>query len=73
MQRSAKAVGVLLSLVMSVFIADDLTAVRLLSLLVVALSIVWLALARYAGGCFDELALSSSSSPPASSSTTPAE
>jgi len=68
-QRSAKAVGVVLSLIMSVWIADDLTAVRLLSLLVVALSLVWLVLARYAGGRFDEL--SSSTAP--SHAPTPAE
>jgi AAA family ATP:ADP antiporter len=55
-QRSAKALGVLLSLVMSLWIADDLTAVRLLSLLVVALAAIWLLLARYAGNRFDELA-----------------
>jgi AAA family ATP:ADP antiporter len=55
-QRSAKALGVVLSLVMSLWIADDdLTAVRLLSLLVVALTVVWLALARYAGQRFEEL------------------
>jgi AAA family ATP:ADP antiporter len=54
-QRTAKGLGVVLSLVMSLWIADDLTAVRLLSLLVVALAVVWLLLARYAGNRFDEL------------------
>jgi AAA family ATP:ADP antiporter len=54
-QRSAKAVGVVLSLVMSLWIADDLTAVRWLSVLVVMLALVWLSLARYAGNRFDEL------------------
>lgn len=57
-QRTAKALGVVLSLVMSLWIADDLTAVRLLSLLVVALAVVWLLLARYAGQRFDELSAS---------------
>jgi AAA family ATP:ADP antiporter len=54
-QRSAKAVGVVLSFVMSLWIRDDLTAVRLLSLLVVGLAFVWLGLARYAGRRFNEL------------------
>lgn len=54
-QRSAKALGVLLSLAMSVWIRDDLTAVRSLSLVVVVLSGVWLLVARYAGTRFDEL------------------
>ncbi len=54
-QRSAKAVGVLLSLAMGVWIRDDLTAVRSLSLVVVGLSFVWLLVARYAGTRFDEL------------------
>jgi ATP:ADP antiporter, AAA family len=54
-QRSAKALGVLLSLVMSLWIADDLTAVRLLSVVVVALAVIWLLLARYAGTRFDEM------------------
>ncbi|MET0342519.1 MAG: Npt1/Npt2 family nucleotide transporter [Polyangiales bacterium] len=58
-QRSAKAVGVLLSLGMSVFIRDDLTAVRCLSIVVVALTCVWLMVARYAGTRFDELSASS--------------
>jgi ATP:ADP antiporter, AAA family len=57
-QRSAKALGVLLSLVMSLWIADDLTAVRLLSVVVVALAVIWLLLARYAGNRFDELSSS---------------
>ena len=57
-QRTAKAVGVVLSLVMSLWIADDLTAVRLLSLLVAALAVVWLVLARYAGNRFEELSSS---------------
>lgn len=54
-QRSAKALGVGLSLAMSVFIRDDLTAVRSLSLVVVGLAFVWLWVARYAGERFDEL------------------
>jgi AAA family ATP:ADP antiporter len=54
-QRAAKAVGVVLSLVMSLWIADDITAVRWLSVLVVLLALVWLSLARYAGNRFDEL------------------
>jgi AAA family ATP:ADP antiporter len=54
-QRSAKALGVVLSLAMSVFVADDLTAVRALSVVVVGLSIVWLLVAKYAGTRFDEL------------------
>ena len=57
-QRSAKALGVLLSLAMSVFISDDLTAVRSLSLVVVGLAFVWLWVARYAGARFDELSSS---------------
>jgi AAA family ATP:ADP antiporter len=55
-QRSAKAVGVVLSFAMSMWIRDDLTAVRYLSLVVVLLSFVWLWLARYAGDRFNELA-----------------
>jgi ATP:ADP antiporter, AAA family len=54
-QRSAKAVGVLLSFGMSLWIRDDLTAVRSLSLVVVVLSFVWLLVARYAGTRFAEL------------------
>jgi AAA family ATP:ADP antiporter len=54
-QRSAKAVGVVLSLAMSLWIADDLSAVRWLSVLVVLLALVWLGLARYAGERFDQL------------------
>jgi ATP:ADP antiporter, AAA family len=54
-QRSAKALGVMLSLAMSVFVRDDLTAVRSLSLVVVGLSFVWLVVAKYAGTRFDEL------------------
>ncbi|MDB4973833.1 MAG: transporter [Myxococcaceae bacterium] len=62
-QRTAKAVGVMLSLLMSVFIRDDLTAVRSLSLVVVGLSFVWLLVAKYAGTRFDELSSSAASSP----------
>lgn len=54
-QRSAKALGVVLSFAMSIWISDDLTAVRSLSVVVVALSFVWLLVARYAGSRFDEL------------------
>ena len=54
-QRSAKAVGVVLSFAMSLWIRDDLTAVRSLSVVVVGLSFVWLLVARYAGSRFDEL------------------
>ncbi|HEY6881565.1 MAG TPA: MFS transporter [Polyangiales bacterium] len=54
-QRTAKAIGVGLSLAMSVFVRDDLTAVRSLSLVVVVLAVVWLGVARYAGSRFDEL------------------
>lgn len=54
-QRCAKALGVVLSLTMSLWIADDLSAVRWLSVLVVALALIWLGLARYAGERFDEL------------------
>ncbi|MFT3921604.1 MAG: Npt1/Npt2 family nucleotide transporter [Myxococcales bacterium] len=57
-QRSAKAVGVVLSFAMSLWIRDDLTAVRYLSLVVVGLSFVWLWLARYAGNRFNELSAS---------------
>jgi AAA family ATP:ADP antiporter len=57
-QRSAKAVGVVLSFAMSMWIRDDLTAVRYLSLLVVGLAFVWLWLARYAGNRFNELSAS---------------
>ncbi|MDB4988614.1 MAG: transporter, partial [Myxococcaceae bacterium] len=62
-QRTAKAVGVMLSLAMSVFIRDDLTAVRSLSLVVVGLSFVWLLVAKYAGTRFDELSSTAASSP----------
>jgi AAA family ATP:ADP antiporter len=62
-QRSAKAIGVGLSLLMSVFVRDDLTAIRSLSLVVVALSVVWLLVARYAGSRFDELSSSNAASP----------
>ncbi|MDB4987330.1 MAG: transporter [Myxococcaceae bacterium] len=62
-QRTAKAVGVMLSLAMSVFIRDDLTAVRSLSLVVVGLSFVWLLVAKYAGTRFDELSSTVASSP----------
>ena len=62
-QRAAKAVGVVLSLAMSVWIRDDMTAVRYLSLVVVGLAFVWLMVARYAGTRFDEL--SSSAGAPA--------
>jgi AAA family ATP:ADP antiporter len=55
-QRSAKALGVMLSFGMSLWIRDDLTAVRYLSLVVVGLAFVWLGLARYAGNRFNELA-----------------
>jgi hypothetical protein len=46
---------VVLSFAMSLWIGDDMTAVRYLSLVVVLLSFVWLWLARYAGDRFDEL------------------
>jgi len=62
-QRFAKAIGVLLSLAMSVFVRDDLTAVRSLSLVVVGLSFVWLFVAKYAGTRFDELSASAAGSP----------
>ena len=62
-QRTAKAVGVVLSLAMSVFIRDDLTAVRSLSLVVVGLSFVWLLVAKYAGTRFDELSSASAAAP----------
>jgi AAA family ATP:ADP antiporter len=55
-QRSAKAVGVVLSFAMSMWIHDDMTAVRYLSLIVVGLAFVWLCIARYAGNRFNELA-----------------
>jgi AAA family ATP:ADP antiporter len=64
-QRTAKAVGVVLSLAMSVFVRDDLTAVRSLSLVVVGLSFVWLLVAKYAGTRFDELSSTAASSSPA--------
>ena len=54
-QRSAKALGVVLSLAMSLWITDDLAAVRWLSVVVVVLALVWLGLARYAGERFDQL------------------
>jgi AAA family ATP:ADP antiporter len=57
-QRFAKAIGVVLSFAMSMWIGDDLTAVRFLSLVVVALAFVWLWLARYAGNRFNELSTS---------------
>ncbi len=57
-QRAAKAIGVVLSFLMSLWIQDDLTAVRFLSLVVVGLAFVWLWLARYAGNRFNELASS---------------
>ncbi|MET0287393.1 MAG: Npt1/Npt2 family nucleotide transporter, partial [Polyangiales bacterium] len=60
-QRTAKAVGVGLSLAMSVFVRDDLVAVRSLSLVVVVLAVVWLGVARYAGARFDELSANSGS------------
>jgi ATP:ADP antiporter, AAA family len=62
-QRSAKAVGVGLSLAMSMFVADDLTAVRSLSVVVVLLALVWLGVARYAGSRFDELSSNASGAP----------
>jgi len=62
-QRSAKAVGVGLSFAMSMWISDDLTAVRSLSVVVVALSFVWLLVARYAGSRFDELSSVAASAP----------
>jgi ATP:ADP antiporter, AAA family len=62
-QRSAKALGVGLSLAMSVWIRDDLTAVRSLSLIVVGLSFVWLLVARYAGTRFDELSSARAGAP----------
>lgn len=55
-QRAAKALGVVLSLAMSLWIPGDLTAVRFLSGVVMGLAFVWLWLARYAGSRFDELA-----------------
>ncbi len=57
-QRAAKALGVVLSLMMSLWVRDDLSAVRFLSLVVVGLAFVWLWLARYAGHRFNELAAS---------------
>jgi AAA family ATP:ADP antiporter len=60
-QRTAKAVGVGLSLAMSVFVRDDLVAVRSLSLVVVVLAVVWLGVARYAGARFDELSANAGS------------
>jgi ATP/ADP translocase len=53
-QRFAKSIAVLISLVMTAFFASFST-IRWLSLIVAAILVVWILAARYAGRKFDEL------------------
>lgn len=62
-QRVAKGAGVLLSIIVSLTLRD-LLAVRILSLLTLALVFVWVWLARYAGGRFDAASDRKSGPPP---------